>query len=170
MERKPDVALVDIMLGDTDGIELVRTTRFESPATRFVILTGSTQTELFPRAMAAGASGYLFKEMSLRDVVAAIGRAHAGEVVVPEGVATRLTGTHAPSAGIGSDLTPREIEVLALLSAGTDVRGISRSLGITWHTARSYISDVLTKLGAHTQLEAVATATRLGIMERTRTR
>lgn len=164
-ELSPDVALVDVTLPDFDGIELSRRLRLASPETRVVILTGNTEASLFPRAMAAGACGYLIKDVSLGEVVDAVRRASEGLVVVPEGVAGRLVEVRAAEKGLGCDITKRELEVLALMAQGSDPRTIAKSLGITWHTARSYIQNVLTKLGAHTQLEAVATAMRLGIVK-----
>ena len=161
---KPDVALLDVMLPDYDGIELARRVRTASPGTRVVMLTGETDPALFAKAMAAGACGYLIKESSLGDVTDAVRRAYAGQVVVPEKAVTRLTQAHAPAKGPGSDLTERELEVLGLLTQGKDAKMIAKAMGITWHTARSYLKSVLMKLDAHSQLEAVAVATRLGIV------
>lgn len=160
---QPDVALLDVGLPDFNGIELARKLRTASPSTRVVMLTGITDPSLFPQAMAAGACGYLIKEASLEEVADAVRRAHAGQVVVPERSMGRLLETTPPQKGTGSDLTDRELEVLALLGSGSDAKTIARSLGITWHTTRSYVKSILLKLDAHSQLEAVAKATRLGI-------
>lgn len=162
---KPDVALLDLGLPDFDGIELARRVRAASPATRVIILTGNNDVSLFPRAMAAGACGYLQKDSSLGDVTDAIRRAHAGQVVVPERVLGGLWEVRTPERGFGADLTKRELDVLRLLGEGTDLRAIGRALGITWHTARSYVKSVLMKLDAHSQLEAVAKANRAGILK-----
>jgi DNA-binding NarL/FixJ family response regulator len=163
---KPDVALLDVQLPDFDGVELARRVLAASPATKVVMLTGNMDPTLFPRAMAAGACGYLIKDSSLGDVTDAIRRAFAGQVVVPEKAVSRLMEARAPEKGVGADLTDRELEVLSLLAEGSDAKGIAKSLGITWHTARSYVKAVLMKLDAHSQLEAVAKATRLGIVGR----
>lgn len=163
-ELRPDVALLDLQLPDFDGVELSRRLRSASPGTRVVILTGSTDASFFPKAMAAGASGYLLKDASLSEVTDAVRRAHAGQVVVPERVVGRLADVRVPEVGPGADLTKRELDVLRLLSEGSDPNTIAKSLGITWHTARSYVKSVLSKLDAHSQLEAVAKATRLGIL------
>lgn len=163
---RPDVALVDVTLPDFDGIELSRQLRSVSPETRIVILTGNTEPSLFPKAMAAGACGFLIKDSSLNDVTDAIRKAHAGQVVVPESLVGRLAKARAPSDGVGADLTKRELEMLSMLAQGSDLRAIAKALGITWNTARSYVKAILSKLDAHSQLEAVATATRLGIVGR----
>lgn len=161
---KPDVALLDVALPDFDGIELAKQLRAITPDTRVIMLTGSTDPALFPKAMSAGACGYLLKESGLAQVTDAIRRAHAGEVVVPEGSVLRLTKAVSAESGLGSKLTDRELQVLSLLAGGSDAKAIARSLGITWNTARSYIKNILMSLDAHSQLEAVAVATRLGII------
>lgn len=163
-ETRPDVALVDVELPDFGGIELTRRLRFTAPSTRVIILTASSDASIFAQAMDAGACGYLVKDTALSELTESIRSAYAGQVVVPDAVIGKLLAFRPPSSGVGSDLTRRELEVLALLGEGCDMRSISKSLGITWHTARSYVKAVLTKLGAHSQLEAVAAAMRLGIL------
>ena len=164
-EHRPDIALVDVSLPDMDGIRLVKFIRAASPGTRVVMLTGSTDPSLFPQAMAAGACGYLFKELSFRVVVDAIRRAHAGEVIVPDGVLGRLAAVQTPAKGIGSDLTRREAEVLALLAGGADPRSAASSLGVSLNTVRTYIKSLLMKFDAHSQLELVTKAIRLGVVK-----
>jgi len=161
---QPDVALVDVTLPDGNGIAVARSIQHASGSTRVLMLTGNTDVSLLAKAMAAGARGYLIKDASLEEVLDAIRRAHEGHVVVPERVAGQLS-VEAPATGPGLDLTPRELDVLALMSEGADPRAIGKTLGISWHTARSYIKNVLVKVGAHSQLEAVATARRLGILK-----
>lgn len=161
---EPDVALLDVEMPEVDGLELARRLHRACPTARIVMLTGSKDPGAFAKAMDAGASGYLLKDASLHDVVTAVRRAAAGEVVVPEQTVHGLLRARAPGTGLGQDLTKRELEVLALLAAGSDVRAIGRALGLTWHTTRSYVKNVLAKLGASSQLEAVAKASRLGIL------
>jgi DNA-binding NarL/FixJ family response regulator len=162
---QPAVALVDIGLPDIGGIEVLRRLRATSPGTRVVILTGSSDPAFFAQAMEAGVSGYLTKDAGLGEVTDAIRAAHEGRVVVPEKVVGRLLGFRSAPSGLGADLTHRELQVLALLGEGCDAKRIARTLNVSWHTARSYIKNVLVKLDAHSQLEAVMTAMRLGILE-----
>lgn len=161
---RPDVALVDAALPDYDGVELCKRMRSVSPDTRVLMLTGAADAGLFANAMAAGARGFLLKDANLGQVLDAIRRAAAGEIVVPVELAGKLGGATAPDKGLGADLTKRELEVLALLAEGTDAKTIARSLDISWHTARSYVKNVLRKLDAHSALEAVAVAKREGIL------
>ncbi len=160
----PDVALVDLGLPDFGGVELARRLREELPTTRVVVLTGSLDISFFTEAMEAGASGYLTKQSGLSEVCDAISAAHEGRVVVPATVMERLLGAQAPERGLGSDLTPRELEVLALMGKGFDAKRVAATLGISWHTSRSYTKNVLLKLDCHSALEAVSKATRMGIL------
>jgi DNA-binding NarL/FixJ family response regulator len=114
--------------------------------------------------MEAGASGYLTKQSGLDDVRDAITAAHEGRVVVPASVMERLLAAKAPSAGLGADLTPRELEVLSLMGRGYDAKQVAATLGISWHTSRSYTKNILLKLDAHSALQAVSVATKLGII------
>lgn len=161
---QPDVALVDLGLPDFGGVELARRLRSDQPSTRIVVLTGSLDISFFTEAMEAGASGYLTKQSGLAEVCEAITAAHDGRVVVPATVMERLLAAQAPARGLGSDLTPRELEVLALMGQGYDAKRVAATLGISWHTSRSYTKNVLLKLDCHSALEAVSKATRLGIL------
>ena len=161
---QPDVALVDLDLPDFSGVELARRLRADRPDLRVVVLTGSLDLAYFSDAMEAGASGYLTKQSGLNDVADAITAAHDGRVVVPASVMERLLAAKAPTAGLGSDLTPRELEVLSLLGRGYDAKQVAATLGISWHTSRSYTKNILVKLDAHSALQAVSVATRLGIL------
>jgi DNA-binding NarL/FixJ family response regulator len=161
---KPDVALIDLGLPDVGGVELARRLRDDSPATRVVVLTASQDIAFFTAAMEAGVSGYLTKQSDFTEVIDAIIAAHDGRVVVPASVMEQLLAARAPTEGLGSDLTPRELEVLALLGRGYDAKRVASTLGISWHTSRSYTKNILTKLQAHSALEAVSKATRLGIV------
>jgi DNA-binding NarL/FixJ family response regulator len=163
-DMTPDVALVDMLLPDGTGVEVARRLAEVSPDTRVVILTASQDIAHYTEAMAAGVSGYLTKQAAFPEVAAAIAAAHEGRVVVPSSVMERLLPATAPGKGMGADLTPRELDVLALLGRGYDAKRAATTLGISWHTCRSYIKNVLYKLDAHSSLEAVRTATRLGIL------
>jgi DNA-binding NarL/FixJ family response regulator len=161
---QPNVALVDLGLPDFGGVELARRLREAHPDTRVVVLTGSLDLAFFSEAMDAGASGYLTKQSGLGDVSDAITAAHEGRVVVPASVMERLLAAKAPTAGVGADLTPRELEVLSLMGRGYDAKQVANTLGISWHTSRSYTKNILLKLDAHSTLQAVSVASRLGIL------
>lgn len=138
-----------------------------SPETGVIVLTASEEPSALVSAMDAGVSGYLVKHAALREVTEAIREVHAGRVAIPATLFRKLVTAPIGSGPAGADLTRREREVLALLAEGCDVQRIAKLLGITWHTARSYVKTLLLKLDAHSQLEAVSKARRLGLLDPT---
>jgi DNA-binding NarL/FixJ family response regulator len=162
-ELQPDVVLVEVELPDISGIEALEQIRAQYPRTRVVVLTAHTEPALVGRATGAGASGFLTKNGSLGDVLHAISTAHSGGMTVSAHLLTRLLKGDSGQPG-SRTLTAREHDVLRLMGAGMDSRGIARRLGISVHTCRGYVKNVLAKLDAHSQLEAVAVATRRGLL------
>ncbi|MFE0098758.1 response regulator [Streptomyces sp. NPDC059009] len=156
--RPPTVTLMDIHLPGTDGIEGSRLLKAAHPGTRVVFLTADPRPDQLMRAVAAGASGFLAKHSAFRDVLAAIRSTAQGKLLVEESALRRADG--APGGG----LTAREHEVLVLLARGQDLKTIAERLVLSRHTVRGHVKSVLAKLGAHSQLEAVVTATRRGIL------
>jgi len=164
-ELKPNVILLDPELSDADGIAIAELLRVRQPDTRVVILTASDESALVGRATAAGAAGFLSKNGALGDVLNALRTAHGGSMTVSTDILARLLRSTTPVVGPrGGGLTVREDEVLQLMAAGLDARATARRLGISLHTCRGYVKAVLAKLGAHSQLEAVAIATRRGLV------
>jgi DNA-binding NarL/FixJ family response regulator len=167
-ELRPDVVLMDVELPDADGIVTTELLRAGHPETRVVVLTASTEPALVGRAAAAGASGFLTKNGALGDILHAVHTAHGGGMTVSSHLLTGLLKSTAPgtdpAGGPSGGLTAREHEVLRLMGTGLDARAIARRLGISVHTCRGYVKSVLAKLEAHSQLEAVAVATRRGLL------
>ncbi|MDT4995282.1 MAG: hypothetical protein QOH97_5174 [Actinoplanes sp.] len=165
-ELRPDVILLDPELPDADGIAIAEMLRHRQPDTRVVILTASSEATLVGRATAAGAAGFLSKNGALGDVLHAVHTAHGGGMTVSTDILARLLRSTSPVVGPrGGGLTAREHEVLSLMGSGLDPRAIARRLGISVHTCRGYVKAVLAKLDAHSQLEAVAVATRRGLLQ-----
>jgi DNA-binding NarL/FixJ family response regulator len=164
---RPDVVLMDVALPDVDGIATTAQLIAEYPQLRVVILTAHAEPSLVASAVAAGACGFLPKDGALRDVLQALRTAHRGGMVVP---AHLLAGALDPSKrqptvpGPAPVLTAREQDVLHLMVRGLDARGIARELGISLHTYRGYLKSILAKLDAHSQLEAVMKAIRIGLL------
>jgi len=161
---QPDVVLMDLMLPDGDGAAATAAIRRTSPETRVVMITSATGQDIVCRAIQAGCSGILSKTESVAQVRAAIHRAGAGEAVFTTedlaGVVSHLSG-----GGEAFDaLTPREREVLELLSRGLATDAIAASLVLSLHTVRNHVRNVLMKLDAHSRLEAVAIALREGLI------
>jgi len=165
-ELRPDVILLDPELPDADGIAIAEMLRHRQPNTRVVILTASNEATLVGRATAAGAAGFLSKNGALGDVLHAVHTAHGGGMTVSTDILARLLRSTSPVVGPrGGGLTAREHEVLELMGSGLDPRAIARRLGISVHTCRGYVKAVLAKLDVHSQLEAVAVATRRGLIQ-----
>ncbi len=165
----PDVVVMDVQLPGADGFEATRRLLAALPETRVVMLTAHTDADVVVRAAAAGACAFLPKDGSLSRLLTAVRRARVGafEFHPPTPSAD---GEPVRSVVVGQDgqviapLTPREREVLALMGEGLDVRTIAATLRITEHTCRGYVKALMAKLGARTQLQAVVTAWRAGLL------
>ncbi len=161
-QERPDVVLMDVQLGDDDGVALTADLVRRYEGLRVVILTGRTDADLAQRAAAAGACGLLPKNGSLDDVLTAIRTARFGGLSVHPQLLVTLLG--APQAPEPPPLTNRELVVLRELANGSSVRQISEQLFLSEHTVRGYVKRLLMKLDAHSQLEAVAVGKRLGLV------
>lgn len=167
----PDLVLMDVALGGDDGIDLTTELLRAYPDLRVVILTAHGDAEVLRRAAAAGACALLPKGGSLPELLDALRHAHCGELFVHPRLLRALV-VETPSAThrsmLAPQLTPRETVVLQLLNDGRQVSDIARHLGITVHTCRGYVKSLLSKLGAHSQLEAVVVAGKFGLVDASR--
>jgi DNA-binding NarL/FixJ family response regulator len=153
---RPDVILMDVQLGDGDGIAATGDLTEAFPDLRVVILSAHVTAAVVQSAAEAGASAVLPKDGRLRDLLHAIRTSSRGHMLVhPDAFASGRTS--GPST-FRPALTPREQEVLQMLGSGVGAHVIARELGISLATCRGHVKSVLTKLGAHTQLEAVVLA------------
>ncbi|NUR16652.1 MAG: response regulator transcription factor [Dermatophilaceae bacterium] len=160
----PHAVLMDVRLGHDDGIALTAELTKRLPDLRVIVLTAHLDQGLLRRAAEAGACALLPKDGSWEDVLAALQTASRDGFHVHPKLLRGLVGSQ-PARGLPPvDLTSREAEVLGLLAEGRDAAEIARSLGIAVLTSRGHIKSVLAKLGAHSQLEAVVTASRLGMV------
>lgn len=157
-----DVVVMDVNLGDGDGIEIAADLVRAAPELRIVILTGVLDKTLLRRAADAGAVAVLAKDGTLEDLLATIRSSASDGLVVQPQLLRRLLG-EADDASARVHLTNREREVLSLLAEGLDVQRIAARLGITVMTCRTYLRNLMGKLDAHSQLEAVLNAARLGL-------
>jgi DNA-binding NarL/FixJ family response regulator len=164
-----DVVLMDFDLADVDGIEGARRIKTAHPGVRVLLLTGLADLDLLVRAVAAQVDAFLTKDTPLEQLLEAIRGDGDGGLVLDAASIEALRRRVGDVATIGGRrwlpaLTAREKEVLALLEAGVEPKSIAAQLGIRLHTCRGYVRNVLVKLGAHSQLEAVAVAKRAGLL------
>ncbi|PZG48258.1 DNA-binding response regulator [Spongiactinospora gelatinilytica] len=157
LECRPDVALVDARMPGMDGVELIGHLSREHPQVAAIVLSTFDQDDYIFGALRAGAAGYLIKDCSPDDLVAAIRRAARGETVLASPVAARLvaelrgtpvgvSGARGAPAG-HEKLSAREIEVARLVSAGAANKEIAARLYITEGTVKNHVSAALRKLG-----------------------
>ena len=147
----PDVALVDLFLGEASGAELCTSITTEHPSTKVLLISGAGW--ISPQAArAAGASGFVSKDSSADTVTAAVRAVGAGKLVFPR-------SPREPSA----PLTPREREVLALMAGGSTNREIAAQLHLSPHTIKEHTSALYRKLDVRNRAEAVRRAERLGL-------
>jgi DNA-binding NarL/FixJ family response regulator len=169
----PDVVLVDVHLGEQDGLEVAAELHRSQPELRVIALTASLDPVNVARAARAGACAYLPKAGSLEDVLNAVRTARPGSLLLSPDMVLDLVALERPSADPSASrppgtpaLTARERQVLGLLGEGLDVSAIAKRLHIRTSTCRGYVQNLLGKLGAHTQLEAVVTATACGLLRK----
>jgi DNA-binding NarL/FixJ family response regulator len=158
-EHRPDVTIMDVRLPDLEEIDALTAIRAEFPAARIIVLSSLEGDVEVRRALESGAYGYLFKNMPPDELLCAIREVHAGRKRVPPQVASQL----AQHVG-DDDLTDREIEVLAHLCNGNRNRDIGVLLCISEATVKVHMRRILPKLGAKDRTEAIAIATRRGII------
>jgi DNA-binding NarL/FixJ family response regulator len=169
--HQPDVVLMDLSLPDMDGLQATTILTDAHPDMRVILLTAATDPRLVAHAAGAGACAFVRKSAGLDVLLDAIRGARRGAMVVDPSVLTDLAdmalgrGRKQVPRGPAGTLTGREHDVLGLLGAGLDVRRVALRLGITQNTCRGHVKSVLAKLGCHSQLEAVAVATRLGLLD-----
>ena len=159
-ELRPDVILMDMVMPEMDGASATRLIRQQFPHVQVIALTSFKQGELIQNALAAGAIGYLLKDVSVDDLARAIRAAYAGRATLSPEAAQALVETASQPPAIGLDLTEREREVLALLIEGLNNTQIAGRLTVSPSTIKSHVSNILSKLGVASRTEAVTLALR----------
>jgi DNA-binding NarL/FixJ family response regulator len=155
---RPDVVLMDLLMPNMDGITAIGRIKAELPETEIVTMTSFIEEEKVTSALEAGASGYVLKDAEADEVAQAIRAARAGEVHLDPAVARllaqRMRTKTRPEDALAEPLTDREKEVLTLLGRGMSNKEIGTELFITERTARTYVSNILGKLGLASRTQA----------------
>jgi DNA-binding NarL/FixJ family response regulator len=159
LRRKPDVTLVDLNLPGRTGAELTRSLLAADPGMRIILYTGAVDERSLLEGLAAGAAGFALKSGDPEELEAAIHTVAAGEHYVDP----RLTPLLAKAAGEKTKtLSPREREILGLLSGGLSGEQAARELGLSSETVRTHVRNAMSKLGATTRAHAVVLALQRG--------
>lgn len=155
---KPDVVLMDLMMPGMDGAEATAAIRERCPQIQVIALTSFEEEELVHRALEAGVVGYLLKNVSANELAQAIRSAKIGRPTLAPEAAQALIHATTKAPEPGFDLTPREREVLGLMTEGLRNSEIAERLVISTPTVKFHVSSVLSKLGVSSRTQAVAIA------------
>jgi two-component system NarL family response regulator len=158
-KSRPDVALMDVQMPKMGGVEGLRAILAEWPEARVIMLTTSDLDDDIHRALEAGASGYLLKNVSRCELVGAIREVNAGRNYVPTAIRHRLDELEKRR-----QLSAREIEVLDGMRRGLTNKDIALSLSLSEHTVKAHVKSVLSKLESADRAEAVARGFELGLL------
>jgi DNA-binding NarL/FixJ family response regulator len=159
LRLRPDVMLVDLNMPGGGGIEAIRGIRALVPDARIVILTTYDGDEDVHRGLLAGASAYLLKQSGLDEVVLCVRQVAANRRYLAPGLAEKLAGRVD-----GNSLSPRELEILAHLSAGMSNKMIARAENIGVGTVKYHVNNILSKLNVSCRTEAACVAARRGLI------
>lgn len=155
----PDVVLMDLQLPGISGIEATAFLLREHPAARVLIFSTFARDDEIQAALKAGALGYLQKSSSRDDLLAAIRAVAKGEHSLPLDIAQRLKDRLAEP-----EITPREREILTLVTRGNANKEIAATLGISEDTVKQHVSRILMKLKVNDRAQATAEAIRRGLV------
>jgi DNA-binding NarL/FixJ family response regulator len=181
LEHRPDVVLMDIRMPHLDGIEATERILAAGEAAagvRIIILTTFDLDQYVYAALAAGASGFLLKDVTPEHLIAAVQLVRTGDALLAPSITRRLVEAFAPRkcvgpspAGAGSGcgdlsaLTPRELEVLRLIARGMSNAEIAAALTLSEATVKTHVARILTKLGLRDRVQAVVFAYETGLTQ-----
>lgn len=158
--HRPDITLMDLQMPGMNGTEAIAAIRADFPDARIIVLTMYSGDVQAVRALKAGASGYILKNMVRKELAETIRSVHAGRKRIPPEIAVEVAQHHTDDA-----LTDREIEILRQVAAGKANKIIADSLSISEQTVKAHMRSILSKLGANDRTHAVTIGLKRGIIE-----
>jgi DNA-binding NarL/FixJ family response regulator len=177
LEHRPDVVLMDIRMPEMDGLEATGHILASLPDVRIIILTTFDLDQYVYAALAAGASGFLLKDVSPEHLVAAVRMVRCGDALLAPSITRRLVERFAPGAVSGisgsvpgrahrdlSALTPRELEVLGLIARGLSNAELAAALTLSEATVKTHVARILAKLQLRDRVQAVVLAYETGLV------
>jgi DNA-binding NarL/FixJ family response regulator len=156
--HRPDVVVMDLRMPKANGIETILRLRESFGAVRVLVFSNYAGGDEVFQAFKAGACGFVTKEMALERLLDAIRRVHAGEQYIPPEISMRLNGC------ILSNLSGRELEVLALVAKGLSNKEIGAQLNVVESTIKVHLKNILAKLGVNDRTQAILVAVKRGII------
>lgn len=163
-QLRPDVLLLDLMMPDINGIQVIEGIRQKNLDTTVIVLTNFKESELVQGALEAGATSYLLKNVSVDELGIAIRNAfHGKPTLAPEAAQVLIKEITRPKTR-DFELTEREVEVLDLLTLGKSNRQIAEQLVISSSTVKNHVSSIIAKLGVQSRTEAATKALRLKLI------
>jgi DNA-binding NarL/FixJ family response regulator len=167
---QPDLALIDVRMPDLDGLATCRSIKQEFPLTSVILITMHETPQYLLEALKSGASGYVLKDITQRELLATVRRVLRGESVLNPEIVVRVLGRLTGKTSLQSklppvQLSPREHEVLQLLAQGQTNREIARVLTVSVSTVKIHVEHILAKLGACDRTQAAVRAIELGLLE-----
>ena len=165
---QPELALIDVRMPEQDGLATCRAIKQECPATSVILVTMHENPEYLLEALKAGAAGYVLKDISQRELIAAVQGVLRGESILNKELVIRLLGhvagqTPSQEELLLGRLSPREREVLQLLTQGQTNREIAKKLIVSVSTVKIHVEHILAKLGVSDRTQAAVRAIELGL-------
>lgn len=157
-QYQPDLALVDLRMPEMDGVDAIATIYSEFPQAKIIILTTYDGDEDIYRGLQAGAKAYLLKDTSCEELLAAIRNVFNGRSHISNAVGVKLAERIKYP-----QLSPRELDVISLMTQGKSNQEIGKALCITEGTVKFHVNNILSKLQVHDRTQAVITALQRGI-------
>jgi two-component system, NarL family, response regulator len=156
----PDVTLLDIRMPVMNGLDTLKVLLQKHPESKIIMLTTSDMEEDIYASIQQGARGYLLKDSSPREIIAAIRNVFNGELAMPEHI-MKMIACRTPQ----DDLSPRQLEVLALLVKGFTNKEIGVALGISYTSVKTHLETIYKRLGVANRQEACSAAIQRGIIK-----
>jgi len=169
---QPDLALIDVRMPVQDGLATCRAIKQEYPATSVILITIHANPEYLIEALKAGAAGYVLKDISQRELIMAVQGVLCGESILNKELMIHLLRRMASETPSQEELpagrlSPREREVLQLLTQGQTNREIAGNLTVSVSTVKIHVEHILAKLGVSDRTQAAVRAIELGLLQTT---
>jgi DNA-binding NarL/FixJ family response regulator len=169
-ETFPDVVIIDVLMPLKDGIAATHEIKESHPSVGVVVLSGHDERQFIFDALKAGASGYLLKTAELEEVIDTVRSVAGGQAKIDPELASQVLAEfqayqHGDESDVFQPLTPREKEILRLMSEGLPNKAIASRLSISERTVTTHVANIYTKLQVNNRVSAIQEAMRRRILD-----